>query len=299
MKKYFFLLLLTACSTYVPVEYLTPSEYSAKKDSYVQINTSKEYLSTPAEKLFLIEELGRELNNDGWLRYKREKGPKPLYEITINQFAVSSQAIPASTETVDKKTYRTSSYRSIGSASFSIKKIDEESSTPFNVSTNTIVASRIELPDIFGTYSRVSLFSTLLGSNSEADAIYQQDNALSLAAVAEAKKRLFDNIKSKITPVKNLVKIKLEDDSDDMKEVKDLLKDQDLTGAIIYLDYLNAKERRNDVLYNLGVVYEALGYYSEACNYYKEAYDLSAKSSYLDEKIACEKRLQYYNQLPF
>lgn len=299
MKKYFLLLLLTACSTYVPVEYRTPSEYPAKKDSYVQINTAKESLLTPAQKLSLIEEFGMEINNDGWLRYKRDKSPKHLYEITINQFAVNSQAIPASTETIDKKTYRTASYRAIGNASFSIKKIDAETPTQFNISTNTILASRVELPDILGTFSRVSVFSTLMGSNSEADVIYQQDTTLSAAAIIEAKARLFAAIKSKITPVKNIVKIKLEDDNDDMKDVLNLLKEQDLTGAIIYLDYLNAKERRNDVLYNLGVVYEALGYFSEACNYYKDAYDLSAKNMYLEEKAACESRLQYYNQLPF
>lgn len=299
MKYFFFLLLLAGCSTYVPVEYRTPSEYSAKKDSYVQISIAKDSLLNPAQKNSLIEDLGHELNNDGWLKYKKEKGPSPLYEIVINQYEINSEAKIPSTETVDKRTYRTASYRAIGNANFSIKRIDEEVPTQFNISSNTIVASRVELPDILGAYSRVGVFSTLMGTNSEADVIEKQDKALSREALIEAKTRVFDAIKSKITPVKNIVKIKLEDDRDDMDELKNLLKEQDLTGAVIYLDYLNAQERRSDVFYNLGIVYEALGYFAEACNYYKEAYALSAKSMYLEQKTGCELRLHQFSLLPF
>jgi tetratricopeptide (TPR) repeat protein len=299
MKYFFFLLLLAGCSTYVPVEYRTPSEYPAKKDSYVQIIINKESSFTPAQKLTLAEDLGLELNNDGWLRYKKDKSPKQLYEIVINQFEINSEAKLPSTETVDKRTYRTASYRAIGNASFSIKRLDEDVPTQFNISSNTIVASRVELPDILGAYSRVGVFSTLMGTNSEADVIEKQDKALSMEALIEAKTRVFEAIKSKITPVKNIVKIKLEDDRDDMEELKSLLKENDLTGAVIYLDYLNAQERRSDVFYNLGVVYEALGYFSEACNYYKEAYALSAKSMYLEQKAGCELRLQQFSLLPF
>lgn len=299
MKYFFFLILLVSCSTYVPVEYRTPSEYSAKKDSYVQITVAKDSLLSPTQKISLIEDLGRELNNDGWLRYKKEKGPRYLYEIVIDQYEINSEAKIPSTETVDKKTYRTASYRAIGNAHFSIKKIDEEVPTQFTISSNTIVASRVELPDILGAYSRVGIFSTLMGTNSEADVIEKQDKSLSMEALFEAKTRVFEAIKSKITPVKNIVKIKIEDDSDDMEELKNLIKEQDLTGAVIYLDYLNAEKRRSDVFYNLGVVYEALGYFSEACNYYKEAYALSAKSLYLEQKAGCELRLQQFSLLPF
>lgn len=299
MKKYFLILLLSACSTYVPVDYLTPSGYPAKKDSYVQIIVDKDSTLSPAQKLSIVEELGRELNNDGWLKYKKDKSPKQTYEIVIKQFNISSEAKIPSTETVDKKTYRTASYRAIGSAVFSIKSINEEAPTQFEVSSNTIVASRVELPDILGAYSRVGIFSTLMGTNSEADVIEKQDKTLSIEALIEAKSRVYALIKSKFTPVKTTIKIKLEDDRDDMDEVKKLISDQDLTGAVIYLDYLNAKERRSDILYNLGVVYEALNYFAEACNYYKEAYELSAKSMYTEAKTSCESRQQQFSLLPF
>lgn len=299
MKKYFILLLLVGCSTYIPVEYRSPGEYPAKKDSYIKISVQKDSSLTSSQKLSLIEDLGKELNYDGWLKYKKDKGPKELYELVIERFDYRNEAIPSSTETVDKKTYRTSSYRAIGSASFTIKKVDEEVPVKFSVSSNTIVASRVELPDILGAYSRVGVFSTLMGTNSEADIIEKQDKALSLEAMIEARGRILAAIKSKITPVKNTVKIKLEDDSDDMEEVKKLILEQDLTGAVIYLDYLNAKERRSDVLYNLGVVYEALSYFAEACNFYKDAYEINAKKMYLEEKTACESRLKQFSLLPF
>lgn len=299
MKYFFFLFLLISCSTYVPVEYRSPSEYPAKRDSYVQITIDKDSPLNPAQKLSLVEQLGNELNEDGWLRYKKEKDPKSLYEIIIHQFEINSEAKLPSTETVDKRTYRTASYRAIGNAKFSIKRIDEESPTSFSISSNTIVASRVELPDILGAYSRVGVFSTLMGTNSEADVIEKQDKTLSIEALIEAKRRVFDAIKSKITPVKNIAKIKLEDDRDDMDELKKLIKENDFTGAVIYLDYLNAQERRSDIFYNLGVVYEALGYFAEACNYYKEAYTLSAKTMYLEQKASCEFRLKQFSLLPF
>lgn len=293
MKKILVLLLFSACSTYVPVDYRTPSEYAAKKDSYVQISLDKDL------PMSLADDFGAALNSDGWLRYKKDKSPKPLYEIVIKQFDTKSEARIPSTETVDKKTYRSASYRAVGAASFSIKKIDEENPASFSISSNTIVASRVELPDILGAYSRVGVFSTLMGTNSESDVIEKQDKALSLEALIEAKERLFLAMKSKMTPVKNTVMLKLEDDSDDMKEVLNLIKTHDLTGAVIYLDYLNAKERRSDILYNLGVVYEALNYFSEACGYYQEAYVLNAKSMYTEAKSACESRLHQFSLLPF
>jgi hypothetical protein len=299
MKKYLFILLLCGCSTYVPVDYLTPSGYPAKKDSYVQISIDKDSTLSPAQKLSVVEELGRELNNDGWLKYKRDKSPKQTYEIVIKQFEISSEAKIPSTETVDKKTYRMASYRAIGSASFSIKSINEENPTQFNISSNTIVASRVELPDILGAYSRVGVFSTLMGTNSEADVIEKQDKILFIEALIEAKTRIYSAMKEKFTPIKSTVKVKLEDDHDDMDEVKNLIKANDLTGAVIYLDYLNAKEKRSDIVYNLGVVYEALNYFSEACNYYKEAYELNAKSLYTEAKASCELRQQQFSLLPF
>jgi len=299
MKKYFILLFLFGCSTYVPVEYRSPGEYSAKKDSYIKISIPKDSSLTSSQKLSLIEDLGREINYDGWLKYKKDKSPKELYEIIINQFDYRKEAIPSTTETVDKRTYRTSSYRAIGSANFSIKKTDEDTPVNFSVSSNTIVASRVELPDVLGAIGRVGVFSTLMGTNSEADVIEKQDNALSIQALTEARSRILAAIKSKITPVKNIVKIKFEDDHEDMDEVKKLIEAEDLTGAVIYLDYLNAKDRRSDVLYNLGVVYEALNYFAEACNFYKEAYELNAKSMYVEEKTACESRLKQFSLLPF
>lgn len=283
----------------MPVEFRSPGEYSAKKDSYIKISMPKDSSLTASQKLTLIEDLGREINYDGWLKYKKDKSPKELYEIVINQFDYRKEAIPSSTETVDKRTYRTSSYRAIGNANFSIKKVDDEMPVQFSISSNTIVASRVELPDLLGAYGRVGVFSTLMGTNSEADIIEKQDNALSLLALTEARSRILTAIISKITPVKNIVKIKLEDDHDDMEEVKKLIVTQDLTGAVIYLDYLNAKERRSDVLYNLGVVYEALNYFAEACNFYKEAFELNAKSMYYQEQTACESRLKQFSLLPF
>lgn len=299
MKICLILLFLFGCSTYVPVEYRSPGEYSAKKDSYIKISIPKDSTLTASQKLSLIEDLGKVINNDGWLNYKKDKSPKELYEIIINQFDYRKEAIPSSTETVDKKTYRTSSYRAIGTANFSIKKFDEDIPVQFSVSSNTIVASRVELPDLLGAYGRVGVFSTLMGTNSEADIIEKQDNALSLLALTEARSRILAAITSKITPVKNIVKIKFEDDHDDMEEVKKLIEAQDLTGAVIYLDYLNAKERRSDILYNLGVVYEALNYFAEACNFYKDAYELNAKNMYIQEKNACESRLKQFSLLPF
>lgn len=288
------MLLLAGCSTYIPVTYRTPSEYPAIRDSFVNIKLD------PDSHLpqYLIDDLSSKINNDGWLRYKKEKGPKQLYTITIKKFDTESQAIPATTETVDKTTYRTASYRSIGALEFEIKKADEEVSTPFTITTNTIVASRVELPNILNAYSRVSVFSTLMGSNSEAGVIDEQDRALSLKALQDAKERLLDGLMSKITPVKNIVQIKLEDDREDMEDLKALIKDDDLTGAIIYLDYLNAKDKHSDVFYNLGIVYEALGYFQEACSYYKSAYDMNAKDFYLKEQRACEARLKNFYLLP-
>lgn len=299
MKKYFIILLLSGCSTYVPVDYRTPSEYPAKKDSYVLINIAPDSALTSSQKLSITEELGRVLNANGWLRYKKDKSPKELYEIVITQFDIKSEAKIPTTETVDKKTYRSASYRAIGYADFSIKRIDEEKPTTFTVSSNTIVASREELPNILGAYSRVGVFSTLMGANSETDVIEKQDKALSNKALIEAKERIFYGMLSKITPVKNTVEIKLEDDQDDMNEVLNLIKSNDLTGAVIYLDYLNAKDRRSDILYNLGVVYEAMNYFSEACSFYQEAYMLNAKSMYTEAKSACESRLHQFSLLPF
>lgn len=287
-------MLLTACSTYVPVYYRTPSEYPAIRDSHVSISLDKNS-SIPS---IVINELGQQINHDGWLKYKKEKGPKPVYEIVIHKFNTSSEAKPASTETTDKRTYRTASYRAIGSASFSIKKRDEDAPTMFEISTNTIVASRVELPDILGAYSRVSVFSTLMGSNSEAGVIEKQDTELSLEALKVAKLRLLTGIMNKFTPNKNSVNIKLEDDREDMDDLKVLLKEQDYTGAVIYLDYLNAKDKRSDVFYNLGVVYEALGYFQEACAYYKYAFEMNAKDFYEKERINCEVRLKNFYLLP-
>lgn len=298
MKKYLIFLLLCSCTSYVPLEYRTPGEFPATKDSYISIVITKEADLAPSAIEGLQEQLGEKINQDGWLKYQKEKGPKPGYELIIKKFKLDSQPWSSSIQELNQKKIRTSNYRILGLADFDIQKVKSPMSKEFNVKVEDTISSTAEMPEPHGATSLAPIFNTLLGYNEEHEAIRNQDTALAIAANENVRVRLINAIRTKITPVKKTINVEIEDDKDDMDGMKNLVREKNYTAAIFYLNSLNETQKRSDVYYNTGVVYELQNRFEEACPYFQLAHDLKQKTLYLEEKARCEARLIEYKQLP-
>jgi tetratricopeptide (TPR) repeat protein len=296
MLKFIVLFFLTSCSVYIPVEYRKATDFVASKGSILQISIAKEVGVTAVGADKLVNQFASELQREGWWTYAKDNNLNKNYELVITEFKTNAEKGSSSTQNSEGKTYRTSYYKTSGSAKFQIRKKGESSFVHLSTSIDGLVSSEKEMPNPHGSKSLAPFFEALTGFDREANAISGQDFYLSLDAY-DAREKLISAILAKMTPLKIVTKVLIEDSEDDMDPLTNLLKANDFESANKYLRLIDGKSKRSDILYNLGAVLEAQGQFMEACSNYQNAYKLNPKSLYLEQKIGCDLRLQHFNKI--
>ena len=288
MNKFFLLVIFAilncSCSTYVPIQYRVIGEFGTFKNTPIIISfAEKNTISHDAEEN-IKKTLLSELITDDWWKIKTNED-KVFYEIIVNTLDLTTS------EEKDGKTMRRASYQAVGTCEFSLKKNMDKDSRHFYVNQRLTTDSEVELPNTPSKSSLRPVVSLLLGMDSEIQqAINRQNLDLEKNSFSDLNKSIAQKIISKISPVKKWASAELES-GDGMDSVEKFVKQNDYQSAFNYLTILLQKEVRSDVLYNLGVIQEARQMFAEGCALYQKAYELKAKSLYLEQKSACETRL--------
>ena len=274
-------LIISSCSTYVPVEYRSGGEFTAPRNSTIKIKDKEDKT--------LILQLKNEIIADGWWQYVNEG--KADYEINIAEI---TKKVVEEYSTIDdrpEKPLRDATYRTDGTATINLnKKSDKNFVKTVTISASGKASSQRELPKKHGNMSLWPIVHAVLNYDPREDAIKAQNSFLEIDSDDEMEKNLTKSIIKKITPEMKFVKVELEDGHEDMKSLKEYLKSSEVNMAFNYLQQLEDKDSRSDVQYNLGVIQEMRQAYSDACEYYQKAYNLKSKKLYHKQKVACEVR---------
>nr|BDT26571.1 hypothetical protein BHI3_00370 [Bacteriovorax sp. HI3] len=275
------LLLFTACSTYVPVEYRSAGEFALAKGTVVKVV----YPETNS----FVKSLEKSIAEDGWLKLA-SASDKKFYELSFEGIKRDSRESYSSTSERDGKKYRTVSMIAEGSGVLIVKSSDKKVEKTFSFSGRGDASSEKEMPKDPGAKSLRPIFNMLLGHDEKAEAMNSQNTYATMEAMDNLNINLAKEVLKKITPAPKLVSLKIEDDEDDMEALEKFIDNKEYDSAFHYLSGLLEKGPRSDIYYNLGIIQEARQNYTDNCVNYQKAYDLSSKASYLQQKAACLSR---------
>lgn len=291
MKNLILILLTCACTTYVPVKYRVPSEYSAPKSTPLKVEFSQKSEIDKVEQDLITEALEKEIVDDGWWTVAKTSNQKKSYRLIIKSMSFQSNPGHSSIEVNDNnERIRSAAYKTSGVLSFEIKH-KENPPISFTVSSDATTSSEVEVPKPLNANKLLPVLGlVLLGLDGEREAIERQDNLLRIDSINAFRANISKEILNKITPNKITVQVEFDDYEKDMDAAVELIRAQDFEAAYIYLNTLAKEKKRADIFYNLGIVQELRGQYEEACGLYKRAYDMKSKSLYLKQNAACETR---------
>lgn len=296
----FVIFLLCSCATKVKVSYRVPPKYSIKKGEKILLKTSD-----VNNNLILVEKLKEKLNSNGWVQIIEKNIIKdiPKYLVMkINDVSVESNVSAELDTYIDPDTLkqeRTSSANTNGTATFSIDENDKEIYAPVTVKEKAYASSKIKVrrkrPESKNATTTVLRFlaDKMIGNFAED----QQDDEVRDEANNKVLTKIANEFIYWVTPKNESVRIKLNDDEDDLEPFIEIVKKGDHRGAKAFLNSFPGN--RGDVLFNLGIMNELLGEWSEAVNNYQKACPLLDKRKEYCQKILNDSliRLQYHQEL--
>jgi hypothetical protein len=285
-----FSLSLIGCSTYVPVEYRTASEFIVSKGTPLNISFSKENSFTSMEQEKILSHFKALIQKDGWWKIQTPQD-KIYYEVIIGKIQMSAELDTSSEAHKDDGIYRLANYKGSGTGEFSIKKNSEKEGKIFLVEKSVTENSTIKLKESAKDSSFIIIVNALIGESESERKIREQDAELANKTLEELRSALTEELFLKITPNRKWARVQIEDDNDDMKPVENFVEKRDYQSAYNYLTALQNQNTRSDIFYNLGVIQEARQFHAEGCGFYQKAYELEAKPMYLEQKSACETRV--------
>jgi len=174
----------------------------------------------------------------------------------------------------------------------------EKSKEPisFNIEARIFNNSEKEMPKKHGRKSLRPYVEAIFGINREGSAITTQNNELQSISFSQAQHKIIRAALNKITPRHRKISMKLDIDEDDLKPLKKMSNYSEYVIAQKFLKEMQKNKSRSAIFYNLGVFLEAQEKFKLACQNYQKAYELSNDSSYLENKLSCEKRRDFQSK---
>jgi hypothetical protein len=292
MLKLLFMLILSACGTYVPVSYRKGSETSLSQGSRLKLIISPTTGLAESQKASLQERMGTEVAKDGWLVFSREAQDGDV-ELTIETYLTQDALISASESTREddgKKTIRSATATAQGESRFIVYDVKRKSSREHTIFADGKASSEVTLPKETNTKAVLSVIGLIMGYDRVEEARNNQDQLLAGSAHVDLEEQLPRAILEVLVPEKLTVRLEIDDEEDDMETVEEFVSKNDIESAHTYLLARSQESPRADILYNLGVMQEARGFHKDGCTLYQRAYETKKKDLYLKQHAACQTR---------
>jgi len=112
---------------------------------------------------------------------------------------------------------------------------------------------------------------------------------------SQAISKMVKNFLQSITPTLKRTRIQMDDKQKDLKAIFKLIDRKNYEQALSLLEYRSQSQKRSDIFYNIGVLYEQKGEFKKALEMYNNAISFgSPKDYYHQTKKDCEKRKNDY-----
>jgi hypothetical protein len=295
MKLIIYFLLISSCSTYVPVTYRKATESTLPQGSTLKVVITKDTVIPDGDKAVIRESLSSLFVEDEWFMIKNGE-EKSDYELLLESYILQGATVSSTEYTQqdeNRRVTRSASALAEGQSRISLFDIKNQTKKDFLVSSQGRATSEITLPKETNTKALFSVIGLMMGYDRVEDARRRQDEEVTYSAERKLSKNLNLAIMRKISPQIVTERIEIDDKEDDIKSLVTFINKNDLDAAYHYLTERTKESPRADIIYNLGALSEAKGKGLESCSFYQKAYEDKRKDLYLKQHSAC---LSRYNQ---